>query len=638
LTAEGKRRGNALPFSTYLVLCLILITVPVIGFISMLDYVQVEKELITNNKVLQDQTETSIILSMNLVDTGLKLFDDTLNRQMQEGFDIFLDEYERAGRDPAAMNLTFVQEQLGGTMDLYIINESGVIEYTTYPPDLGLDFKTNPAFYEAITDIRLGDAFAADRIMTDLAGGQLRKYAYLPTPDHRYLLELGFNCTALQESQCNPQYQILGERLMDLNPMVEEIRVYDSFGRDAEGTASASLNEPSAPNPVAVQVFQLKGVMEQANATAGKSIRYIFVDLSDPAYASDVSRVIEITYNTTQLDSQLKNTLASHIILAVVASLLTCCVAPPISRTITRPIREIVGDVNRIAGGDLDHRIRVSAGTEFTRLEQSINAMVATMKVNIRRLQQSEKTARQYSENLEELVQSRTAELQATNQMANLYLDIMIHDINNANMIAIGYTQILADSFDGERQEYARKMLNRLQMSSEIIGHVATIRKLQNEEPIAFPVDLDRIIRAQMANFPTGRIRYEGTPATVCADKLFSDILVNLLGNAIQFGGPDVEVTIRVNADEEDEVMVSVEDTGPGIPDAMKEQAFNRLRKGEGATSGTGLGLYICRMLVERYGGRIWADDRVPGRPELGAAIRFTLKRAKGRGADRQET
>ncbi len=44
--------------------------------------------------------------------------------------------------------------------------------------------------------------------------------------------------------------------------------------------------------------------------------------------------------------------------------------------------------------------------------------------------------------------------------------------------------------------------------------------------------------------------------------------------------------------------------------------------------AGTGLGLYICRMLVTRYGGRIWADDRVEGRPECGTAIRFTLRKA----------
>jgi len=77
-----------------------------------------------------------------------------------------------------------------------------------------------------------------------------------------------------------------------------------------------------------------------------------------------------------------------------------------------------------------------------------------------------------------------------------------------------------------------------------------------------------------------------------------------------------------------DGVQISVEDTGPGIPDGAKERIFDRLHRGGGRSRGTGPGLYICRLLVERYGGRIRADDRVAGRPEKAAAIRFTLKKA----------
>ena len=53
-----------------------------------------------------------------------------------------------------------------------------------------------------------------------------------------------------------------------------------------------------------------------------------------------------------------------------------------------------------------------------------------------------------------------------------------------------------------------------------------------------------------------------------------------------------------------------------------------RFGQTRGRKSGQGLGLYITRMLVERYGGRVWVGDRVPGRPECGAAFRFTLKKA----------
>ena len=76
------------------------------------------------------------------------------------------------------------------------------------------------------------------------------------------------------------------------------------------------------------------------------------------------------------------------------------------------------------------------------------------------------------------------------------------------------------------------------------------------------------------------------------------------------------------------EVRVSVEDTGPGVPNGIKKRLFARFERGLGHGRGEGLGLFIVRTLVERYGGKVRVEDRVPGRPEEGAAFRFTLKKA----------
>ncbi len=75
-------------------------------------------------------------------------------------------------------------------------------------------------------------------------------------------------------------------------------------------------------------------------------------------------------------------------------------------------------------------------------------------------------------------------------------------------------------------------------------------------------------------------------------------------------------------------VLVTVADTGPGVPDDAKEAMFSRFEQGKTRGNGQGLGLWICWMLVARYGSRVRVEDRVPGRPEEGAAFRFTLKEA----------
>ncbi|MDK2890089.1 MAG: hypothetical protein PWR21_721 [Methanoculleus sp.] len=216
----------------------------------------------------------------------------------------------------------------------------------------------------------------------------------------------------------------------------------------------------------------------------------------------------------------------------------------------------------------------------------------------------------------------------AANEEANLYLDIMVHDINNANAIALGYSDILAEDLEGTNREMVQKIRSAVSRSIEIIQNVSTIRRLRPPTPPLKPVDLDKVIQAEIRQHPQIDIRYDGRPVTVLADDLLPEVFTNLVGNSIKFGEPDVAIAIRVE-ERDGEVLVSVEDTGPGIPDATKAVIFSRFRKGKSSKSGKGLGLYIVRVLVTRYGGSIRVEDRVPGRPEEGTAFRFTLKKAR---------
>jgi two-component system sensor histidine kinase KdpD len=217
--------------------------------------------------------------------------------------------------------------------------------------------------------------------------------------------------------------------------------------------------------------------------------------------------------------------------------------------------------------------------------------------------------------------------LESTYEEANLYLDIMAHDINNANTAAIGYSEILIDMLEGKDQEIARKILASIRRSVEIISNVSTIRRLHQTERSLFPVDLDVLFQEEVEKYPDTAITVTGTAGQVLADDLLGEVFTNLIGNSIKFGGPDVEITLSAQP-LDGMVEVSVIDTGPGITDAEKPLLFSRFAKGKSKKSGKGLGLYISRMLIEGYGGRIWADDRVPGKPGEGAAIRFVIPRA----------
>ncbi|UYU18273.1 PAS domain S-box protein [Methanoculleus submarinus] len=218
--------------------------------------------------------------------------------------------------------------------------------------------------------------------------------------------------------------------------------------------------------------------------------------------------------------------------------------------------------------------------------------------------------------------------LEAAHREANLYLDIITHDIRNANNVSSIYADLMLELLEGAERTYARKLRDSISRSTEILMNVSTIRRIHACSTGFSPVDLNAVVSEEAGNFRGASIRREIPPLEVQADNLLSTVFMNLIGNSVKFGGPGVEIVVR--AEERDgEVLVTVEDNGPGVPDDVKKKLFHRFERGKARGRGDGLGLFICRTVTERYGGRIWIEDRVPGRPEEGAAFRFTLKPAK---------
>jgi signal transduction histidine kinase len=217
-------------------------------------------------------------------------------------------------------------------------------------------------------------------------------------------------------------------------------------------------------------------------------------------------------------------------------------------------------------------------------------------------------------------------ELEESYEKANLYLDILTHDIKNANTVSVMYADMLTEMVAGKPKDFAEKLMESISRSIEITEHVSTIRRLHEEKPQLKPMNLDEVIKREIDRYPDHRIHYSSCGHTVFADDLISEIFANLIGNSLKFGGDEVVIFIRAE-EHPSEIEVIIEDTGPGIPDTMKTVIFDRFQRGSKSTSGKGLGLYIVRTLVSRYGGEVWVDDRVPDQPGQGASFRFLLKK-----------
>jgi PAS domain S-box-containing protein len=215
-------------------------------------------------------------------------------------------------------------------------------------------------------------------------------------------------------------------------------------------------------------------------------------------------------------------------------------------------------------------------------------------------------------------------ELLEAKMLAELYLDLMGHDINNMHQIAIGYLELALDALDLDKieRELIIRPLETMQRSAKLIDNVRKLQRVQAREIKEDVVDLDDILDRVV-----GEYREIAGQKIVCnngsgshkvmANELLYDVFANLVGNAVKHtggNGTDIVVGVGIASDGTKKYyQVSVEDNGPGIPDELKDKVFNRLQRGETRARGVGLGLYLVKSLVESYHGRVWVEDRVRG-------------------------
>lgn len=221
------------------------------------------------------------------------------------------------------------------------------------------------------------------------------------------------------------------------------------------------------------------------------------------------------------------------------------------------------------------------------------------------------------------------AELKEAKAQAELYLDLMGHDISNMNQITMGYLEMAIDivkdggTINEDNLFLLEKPMETLRSNSRLISNV---RKVRNEQAGAYKpeiIDVGKVLRDVRDEFSgiTGRyveinIATRYSPR-VKANELLKDVFVNLVGNAIKHSDPGKALTINIYArmalsKGKPYCKVAIEDNGPGIPDDQKRQLFDLMSLEKARTSGKGLGLCLTDMLVRDFGGRLTVENRMP--------------------------
>jgi PAS domain S-box-containing protein len=238
------------------------------------------------------------------------------------------------------------------------------------------------------------------------------------------------------------------------------------------------------------------------------------------------------------------------------------------------------------------------------------------------------------------------SKLQDAKKEIELLNDLMFHDINNYNFATLNYVETIARAgvVPKEHESKLEKALHLIRQNSKLIENVKKLTKIgvMSEEDFV-PLNLKDVlvkVTSGMAHAAPDKtvsfdLKLPETDAIVMANSLLDELFVNLISNAVKYDPHDeVEIDVgcsKVLDDGYTYWKVTVADRGPGIPEEKKDLLFQKYvrLKQDSKVSGTGLGLSIVRALSDKFKGRVWVEDRVPGKSELGARFCIELPAAK---------
>ena len=220
---------------------------------------------------------------------------------------------------------------------------------------------------------------------------------------------------------------------------------------------------------------------------------------------------------------------------------------------------------------------------------------------------------------------------------AELYTDVLSHDIKNYNQAILGYVELLKMKLkEPENRAILDKVSDQVMNTIWLAGNVRTMSKVAFAETELSKVDIGAVLadckRSLVQYYPSRKISFNTSVEPghyfTNADELIGEIFINILTNAVKYDSHD-PVVIDINVDwgyleEQKQWIVSIADHGRGVPDEEKAIIFDRFSKAS-KKKGSGLGLHIVKTLSQKYGGKVWVEDRVSRDHAQGSVFKVQL-------------
>ena len=314
------------------------------------------------------------------------------------------------------------------------------------------------------------------------------------------------------------------------------------------------------------------------------------------------------------------------LVLAAVILVLTLLVAALlVRRLVNQPLGRLTGDVRRVARGAFHEPVRGTGPRDLRALGQDVERM------------------RRAIEAARAQLEDQAQDLQRSNAELEQFAYVASHDLQEPLRKVASFCQMLerryGDQLDERGRQYIDFAVDGAKRMQQLINDLLAFSRVgrvgaEHDEVELADVASEAVGALDTAIEESGATVEVGNLPRVCGDpSLLALVLQNLIGNGLKFRAeeaPVVRVTSRRGSEEEWEI--TVHDNGIGVEEQYAERIFvifQRLHSRE-AYEGTGIGLAMCRKIVEHHGGRLWLDGSADGAGDLGGAtFRFTLPAIK---------
>jgi len=239
----------------------------------------------------------------------------------------------------------------------------------------------------------------------------------------------------------------------------------------------------------------------------------------------------------------------------------------------------------------------------------------------------------QLNKSLEERVQEKTYSLKAANKELESFSYSVSHDLRAPLRAINGFTDILIEDFSGLPEDvegYLKRIHSSAQKMDRLINSLLDFGRMGRKELQKTNVDVSKIVTQCIEELcdteETRQIEFKVSDIPVLQGDhaLLKQVMLNLISNAIKYSRNQERSVVEIgHTIESDKVVVFVRDNGVGFDMHYKDKLFGVFQRlhSEEAFEGTGVGLALSKRIVERHGGRIWAEAEV----NKGATFYFTI-------------